>query len=102
VIIAMAGVPVVDVSCVQALERLWADQAARGGTLYVAGAQHQPLQVFERAGLLFRMGATHFVTDVDRALAGIAGASEQELHAEALLPLDDALDELPFGMVTAQ
>ena len=52
----MRGVPMVDISSVQAMEHIWREQTERGGELYVTGLQPQVRGLSERAGLIRLIG----------------------------------------------
>lgn len=99
-ILSMRGVPMVDVSSVQAIEHIWREQAERGGELFVTGMQPQVRKLCERAGLIDLVGEDHVLWSADRAIAAAAlkHANRPPVQIE---PFDDGMADLPFGVVAA-
>ena len=100
-ILSMRGVPMIDVSSVQAIEHIWREQTDRGAQLFVTGLQPQVRKLCERAGLVDLVGEDHVLWSADRAIAAISGGkltASAPVHVEAF---DDGLADLPFGVVAA-
>lgn len=105
-ILSMRGVPMADVSSVQALEYLWREHLAKGGTLYLVSLQPQVKQTFARVGLVAAMGESQFVWSADMAIRALA---EQGPTVPARPVIDaigpdegeEALDDMPLGLATA-
>ena len=100
-ILSMRGVPMIDVSSVQAIEHIWREQTDRGAQLFVTGLQPQVRKLCERAGLVDLVGEDHVLWSADRAIASISGGkltASAPVHVEAF---DDGLADLPFGVVAA-
>ncbi len=101
-ILSMRGVPMADVSSVQAIEHIWRQHVKAGGTIYVSGLQPSVEQVLERAGLIAEIGEQHFFWSADQAIdriAELARQAEQETSPQA--PPAESLDELPLGISIA-
>ncbi len=79
-ILSMRGVPMADVSSVQAIEHIWREHVEAGGTIYMSGLQPQVRDVLERAGLITEIGEQHFFWSAAQAIDRIAELSR---HAEA-------------------
>jgi SulP family sulfate permease len=94
-IISLRGVPMVDVSTIQAIEHIWHSQTQQGGTLHLTGVQPRVLRMFERAGLGELIDNTHPFEHIDDALRKVS----REQARQAAMP-DDALNEIPFGIAT--
>jgi SulP family sulfate permease len=101
-ILSMRGVPMADVSSVQAIEHIWREHVKAGGTIYISGLQPQVRRVLERSGLIAEMGEQHFFWSAAQAIDRIAELSR---HAEAetspQAPPAESLDELPLGISSA-
>lgn len=101
-ILSMRGVPMADVSSVQALEHLWREHVAKGGTLYLVSLQPQVEQTFERVGLVAAMGEGQFVWSADTAIRQLAaqGVTPPPVAtSEAELDEDErAFDDMPLGL----
>jgi SulP family sulfate permease len=99
-ILSMRGVPMVDVSSVQAIEHIWREQVELGGELYVTGMQPQVRNLCERAGLIDLIGEDHVLWSADRAIE--AAAKTPATHSAVQVePFDDGMADLPFGVVAA-
>ena len=102
VILSMRGVPMADVSSVQAIEHIWREHVKAGGTIYLAALQPAVRKVLETAGLVAEIGEHHIFWSANQAIAHIADLSR---HAEPETspgrPPDDSLDELPLGIPVA-
>lgn len=102
VILSMRGVPMADVSAVQAIEHIWQSHVKQGGTIYITGLQPSVRRVLERAGLIAEIGNQHIFWSADQAIDRIA---ELARHAEAETspqqPPPESLDELPLGISMA-
>lgn len=102
-ILSMRGVPMTDVSSVQAIEHLWHEQTARGGELYITGLQPSVRSALDRAGLTALIGEERILWSADQAIARLAeraqsGASSQPADAGME---NEGFDELPMGVVSA-
>ena len=101
-ILSMRGVPMADVSSVQAIEHIWRQHVNARGTIYLSGLQPQVRTVFERSGLIAEIGEQHVFWSAAQAIDRIA---ELALHAETetspQAPPDESLDEFPLGISTA-
>jgi len=101
-ILSMRGVPMTDVSSVQAIEHIWREHVKAGGTIYISGLQPQVRNVLERAGLIEEIGEQHFFWSAAQAIDRIA---ELTRHAEAETsphaPPEESLNEFPLGISTA-
>jgi len=100
-ILSMRGVPMVDVSSVQAIEHIWRAQNERDGELFVTGVQPQPRKLFERAGLITLIGEEQFFWSADKAIAKISGGYVHHHFPIPAEPVDEGLDDLPLGVVPA-
>ncbi len=101
-VLSMRGVPMADISSVQAIEHLWRTHATYGGTIYLTGVQPAVRQMLERAGLVAAIGPEHFLWSADQAISRIAQAA----MSTVIEPLEDTLpaesfDEMPLGVTTA-
>ena len=104
-VLSMRGVPMVDVSCVHALEHFWHIQRQRGGVLLITGLQPQVQKLFERTGLVDEMGQGSFFWSADQAIVSAkrqilaqqdATTNEMDLSDEA------AMDDMPMGVVPVE
>lgn len=101
-ILSMRGVPMADVSSVQAIEHIWREHVEAGGTIYLSGLQPQVRNVFERAGLIREIGEQHFFWSAADAINRIAElASHAEAETSPQEPPTESLDEFPLGISTA-
>lgn len=101
-VLSMRGVPMADVSSVQAIEHLWREHVNAGGTIYVSGLQPQVRGVLERSGLIDEIGEQHFFWSAAEAIDRIAElARHAEVETSPQSPPEDSLDELPLGVTTA-
>jgi len=104
-ILSMRGVPMADVSSVQALEHLWREHLAKGGTLYLVSLQPQVKQTFARVGLVAAMGESQFVWSADMAIRALAeqGPTVPVSPSVDETDLDEderAFDDMPLGLAT--
>ncbi len=112
-ILSMRGVPMVDVSSLQAIEHVWREQHERGGTTYLTGLQPQVRRLFERGGLISIIGEDHVLWSADRAILRACGLHwEQHTPVEeppdgppssaaaVALKEDDGFDDMPLGVAT--
>ncbi len=102
-ILSMRGVPMVDVSSLQAIEHVWREQYERGGSIYLTGLQPQVRTLFERGGLITAIGEEHILWSADRAILRACGPevfSPSPATAQALNE-DDGFDDMPLGVATA-
>ena len=76
-ILSMRGVPMADVSSVQAIEHIWREHVKGGGTIYVSGLQPSVQKVLERSGLIAEIGEQHFFWSAAQAIDRIAELSRQ-------------------------
>lgn len=98
-ILSMRGVPMSDVSSVQAIEHLWHEHVKAGGTVYVTGLQPSVRRLFDRVGLVHEMGEAQFLWSADQA---IHRAAKRPLTPPITTDDDrDGFNDLPLG-VTAQ
>lgn len=102
-ILSMRGVPMTDVSSVQAIEHLWHEQSRRGGDLYITGLQPSVRRTLDRAGLTALIGGDRFLWSADQAIARLAdqsgnGTTPTSAHGQ---PENEGFDELPLGVVSA-
>jgi len=95
-IISLRGVPMVDVSTIQAIEHIWQRQTSQGGILHLTGVQPRVLRMFERAGLGNLIDNTHPFEHIDDALRKVS----RDQARQASRP-DDAFDEMPLGVATS-
>jgi sulfate permease, SulP family len=107
VILSMRGVPMVDVSCVHAIEHLWQHQSTQGGTLLISGLQPPVRRLFERARLVETLGVDKFFWSADQAILHAcrefpaltaAGQPARTVVDEG----EAALNDLPLGVVPMQ
>lgn len=103
-ILSMRGVPLADISSVQALEHLWREHLAKGGTLYLVALQPQVRETLRRGGLVAAMGDGQFLWSADLAIRTIAAQGPTvPVHPVADADLDEderAFDDMPFGLAT--
>ncbi|MGI8484748.1 MAG: STAS domain-containing protein [Thermomicrobiales bacterium] len=100
-ILSMRGVPMTDVSSVQAIEHLWQAHVQQHGTLYVTGLQPSVRRTFERAGLVAAMGEDQFLWSADHAIRRVVERVGTTASSSAAAPDGaDAFDEIPLGVVT--
>jgi SulP family sulfate permease len=87
-ILSMRGVPMVDVSSLQAIEHVWREQHERGGSIYLTGLQPQVRKLFERGGLIAAIGEEHVLWSADRAILRACGldGSGPTREVEPVLP----------------
>jgi SulP family sulfate permease len=98
----MRGVPMADVSSVQAIEHIWREHVDAGGTIYVSGLQPQVRNVLEHSGLVDEIGEQHFFWSAADAIDRIAELGRHaEVETSPQAPPEESLDELPFGISTA-
>ncbi|MCO5222960.1 MAG: STAS domain-containing protein, partial [Thermomicrobiales bacterium] len=98
-ILSMRGVPMADVSSVQAFEHIWREHVKAGGTIYISGLQPQVRGVLARAGLIEEIGEQHFFWSAAQAIDRIAELSRQaSLESSPKEPPGESLDELPLGV----
>lgn len=103
-ILSMRGVPMADVSSVQAIEHLWRTHVLQGGTLYVTGLQPPVRRMFERAGLVAAMGEEHFLWGADHAIQQVierANAIATGTAIAEILPVNPEFEEIPLGIATS-
>jgi SulP family sulfate permease len=101
-IFSMRGVPVADVSSVQAFEHIWRTHVKAGGTIYLTGLQPAVHKVLERAGLIAEIGEQHIFWSADQAIMRIGElARHAETDTSPQSPPPESLDELPLGISTA-
>jgi SulP family sulfate permease len=101
-ILSMRGVPMADVSSVQAIEHIWREHAKVGGTIYLTGLQPAVRNVLESAGLIEEIGEQHIFWSADQAIDRIAELSRHaERETSPQQPPVESLDELPLGISTA-
>lgn len=101
-ILSMRGVPMADVSAVQALEHFWRDHQRLGGTIYITGLQPAVRDVLDRAGLMAEIGEQHFYWSATQAIDRIAELSKHlETETSPQEPPAESLDELPLGVTSA-
>lgn len=99
VILSMRGVPMADVSSVQAIEHIWREHVKAGGTIYLAGLQPAVRKVLENAGLVAEIGEHHIFWSANQAIAHIGELVRQaEPETSPQAPPTDGLDELPLGI----
>lgn len=67
-ILSMRGVPVIDTSGLQAMNKLNNDLARRGGTLMLAGVHEDVLHMMERGGLVDEIGRHNVFWSADQAI----------------------------------
>jgi SulP family sulfate permease len=94
-IISLRGVPMVDVSTIQAIEHIAHHQTSQGGVLHLTGVQPRVLRLFERAGLGHLIDNAHPFEHIDDALHKL----QRDQARQSTRP-DDALDEMPLGIAT--
>lgn len=100
-ILSMRGVPMADVSAVQAIEHIWREHVKQGGTIYLSGVQPSVRQVMERSGLIAEIGEQHFFWSAAQAIDKIAELASQSDHEAPPTELPpDSIDELPLGIST--
>ncbi|MGE3797987.1 MAG: SulP family inorganic anion transporter [Thermomicrobiales bacterium] len=98
-ILSMRGVPMVDVSSVQAIEHIWRTHVQQGGTIYLTGLQPAVRTVFERTGLIGNIGEQHILWSADQAISRLVElARYEEVETSPEAPPEESLDELPFGV----
>lgn len=101
-ILSMRGVPIADVSSVQAIEHIWRDHARKGGTIYLTGLQPAVSTMFERTGLIRNIGEQHVLWSADQAIVRLAELARLKATEESpAAPPQESLDELPLGISTA-
>lgn len=101
-ILSMRGVPMADVSSVQAIEHIWREHVKVGGTIYLTGLQPQVRKVLENAGLIAEIGEQHVLWSADQAIDRIAQlARTGESETSPMDPPAESLDELPLGVSMA-
>jgi SulP family sulfate permease len=104
-ILSMRGVPVLDVSGLHAIENIWQHQLKQKGLLLITGLQPQVEKLFQRGGLIEKMGEDKFFWGADQAIQH----SCQLLHDHPAQEWNRSLsvdnsdneldDEMPFGVV---
>ena len=72
VILSMRGVPLADISGVNALQELYLGLEQNGTSVFFACVHPSVLKMFERCGLCDHVPQTHFFWSTDKALAYIA------------------------------
>lgn len=100
-ILSMRGVPMADVSSVQAIEHIWREHVKVGGTIYLTGLQPSVRKVLDGAGLIDEIGEQHILWSADQAIdrvARLARSAEKETSPQT--PPAESLDELPLGIST--
>jgi SulP family sulfate permease len=100
-ILSMRGVPMADVSSVQAIEHIWREHVKVGGTIYLTGLQPAVRHVLESAGLIAEIGEQHIFWSADQAIDRIAELSRRaDSETSPQEPPAESLDELPLGIST--
>jgi len=98
-ILSMRGVPMVDVSSVQAIEHLWREHVKAGGTIYLAGVQPAVRKVFDDAGLVAEIGEQHIFWSANQAIDRLAELNRlAESETSPQEPPEESLDEMPLGI----
>ncbi len=82
-ILSMHGVPLLDTSGLQAMQRLQQRMQAEGGSLLLAGLQPAVQAMMERGGLLQHVGSENVFASADQA---IVAADHRSAHAPVRLP----------------
>ena len=101
-ILSMRGVPMADISSVQAIEHIWRAHVTAGGTIYLTGLQPSVRKVLESAGLIAEIGEQHIFWSADQAIARIGElARHAEMETSPQSPPPESLDELPLGISAA-
>ncbi len=101
-ILSMRGVPMADISSVQAIEHIWRAHVKAGGTIYLTGLQPSVRKVLESAGLIAEIGEQHIFWSADQAIARIGElARHAEMETSPQSPPPESLDELPLGISAA-
>ena len=101
-ILSMRGVPMADISSVQAIEHIWRAHVNAGGTIYLTGLQPSVRKVLESAGLIAEIGEQHIFWSADQAIARIGElARHAEMETSPQSPPPESLDELPLGISAA-
>ena len=102
IILSMRGVPMADVSSVQAIEHIWRTHVKQGGTIYISGLQPAVRKMFDGSGLVAEIGEQHFFWSAAQAIERIAElARHAETETSPQTPPVETLDELPLGISTA-
>lgn len=98
-ILSMRGVPMADVSSVQAIEHIWREHVKVGGTIYLAGLQPAVRKIFDEAGLVAQMGEQHIFWSANQAIDHIAELSRHaEYETSPETPPEESFDEFPLGI----
>jgi len=98
-ILSMRGVPMADVSSVQAIEHLWREHVKAGGTIYLAGLQPAVRKMFDDAGLVAEIGEQHIFWSANQAIERLAELNRlAESETSPQEPPAESLDELPLGI----
>jgi len=101
-ILSMRGVPIADVSSVQAIEHIWKSHASQGGTIYLTGLQPAVREIFARTGLIRSIGEQHVFWSADQAIVRLAELARLKgVEESPVAPPEESLDELPFGISPA-
>ncbi|HEU0164263.1 MAG TPA: SulP family inorganic anion transporter, partial [Thermomicrobiales bacterium] len=98
-ILSMRGVPMADVSSVQAIDHLWQTHRKQGGMVFVTGLQPQVRRMMERSGLIAAMGDGQFLWSADQALRVVAGHPAIASRPATITAVDDGLGDLPLGVL---
>ena len=69
VLLEMSRLINIDTTGLEAIEALHDRLQRQGGSLHLAGANEQPLDIMQRSGFLARLGQAHVHADLDAALA---------------------------------
>jgi len=104
-VLSMRGVPMVDVSCVHALEHFANVQREQGGLLLITGLQPQVRRVFERTGLVDALGHDAFYWSADEAIVTAKRRilAQQDAERARQPHMDDGvMGDLPFGVVPVE
>jgi SulP family sulfate permease len=84
-VLSMRGVPLADVSGLQAIDQLRERLAEHGGTLMLAGLQPRVEQMLRRGGILEAIGTEHVFWGADQAIMAAEKRSCAHCAAEAFL-----------------
>lgn len=101
-IMSMRGVPMADVSSVQAIEHIWRTHVQQGGTIYLSGLQPAVRKTFEHTGFIGNLGEQHIFWSADQAISRLAELTRlQEAETSPVAPPAESLDEIPLGVTVA-